>query len=149
MNTAHQFAPYTLEKRDKSVALFDANCPAFFAPNEREGYLTFLDTARGGYRVCLIEDEVVGAFGVFDDLSTGAVHLNWIMIDPAFQGSGIGRAIMEEARRCARASGHSVVRIAASHLSAPFFARFGARQVSYTAHGWGPDMHRVDMEWPL
>ena len=38
------------------------------------------------------------------------------------------------------------VSIAASHKSAPFFARFGARIVETTPDGWGPGMHRVDME---
>jgi hypothetical protein len=31
----------------------------------------------------------------------------------------------------------------------PFFSRFGARPVTHTPDGFGPEMHRVDMEWPL
>jgi hypothetical protein len=38
------------------------------------------------------------------------------------------------------------IRIAASHRSAPFFARFGAETVRETPDGWGPGMHRIDME---
>jgi hypothetical protein len=39
--------------------------------------------------------------------------------------------------------------IAASHLSAPFFTRFGAKEVRCTKDGWGAGMHRVDMLLPL
>ena len=56
---------------------------------------------------------------------------------------------MTEARRLAKAAGKQVIDIAASHLSAPFFARFGANEVSFTREGWGPAMHRVDMELAL
>ncbi len=45
-----------------------------------------------------------------------------------------------------RTKGAAVLHMAASHRSAPFFARFGARETATTPHGWGPDMHRVDME---
>jgi hypothetical protein len=46
----------------------------------------------------------------------------------------------------ARTSGMRVLRIAASHKSAPFFAGFGAEAVAETPDGWGPGMHRIDME---
>ena len=36
--------------------------------------------------------------------------------------------------------------IAASHLSAPFFTKFGASTLSETPNGWGQGMHKVDME---
>jgi hypothetical protein len=35
--------------------------------------------------------------------------------------------------------------IAASHKSAPFFAKFGAQELTTIVNGWGPAMHRVDM----
>jgi hypothetical protein len=38
------------------------------------------------------------------------------------------------------------VRISASQVSAPFFARCGARELSRVRDGWGPGMHRVEME---
>jgi hypothetical protein len=48
-----------------------------------------------------------------------------------------------------RASGSRIVRISASHKSAPFFERFGAEPTSVTEDGWGPGMHRVQMELQL
>jgi len=75
--------------------------------------------------------------------------MNWIMIDPARHGRGIGSAVMAEILARAHQLGCAAIDIAASQLSAPFFARFGANEVRRTSNGWGPGMHRVDMLLPL
>ena len=129
----------------RALEIFEANCPEFFAPDERAEYLEFLTTRPAGYQVATVAGRVVGAFGLIG-ADPGRRRLNWILIDPASQGSGIGSAIMERVVATARAAGVRLVEIAASHRSDPFFARFGARLVTVTPDGWGPGMHRHDME---
>jgi GNAT superfamily N-acetyltransferase len=126
--------------------LFDQNCPEFFAPNERGDYEAFLDGSPDGYRVGQIDDRVIAAFGLMPAASAGRCRLSWIMVAKDAQGSGVGRMIMADVLHLARAAHAHTVDIAASHRSAPFFLRFGARELSRTADGWGPGMHRVDME---
>ena len=87
-----------------------------------------------------LTNEVVGAFGMHD---AEGYCLRWILIDPAAQGRGVGSAMMT---RVLEIGDGRAISIAASHKSAPFFARFGARVVEETPDGWGPGMHRVDME---
>ena len=140
----HSFRPFDPGDRAACLALFDANCPAYFAPNERADYIEFLDRAPAGYEVCELDGSAVAAFGLIR--SDGAVRLNWIMLAPASQGRGIGSAIMQRVVAAARSSGESVIHIAASQKSAPFFARFGAAPVTRTPDGWGPGMDRIDME---
>ncbi len=62
---------------------------------------------------------------------------------------GIGSVIMSRVSTLVRASGVSLVTIATSHKSALFFAKCGAVEINFTDNGWGPGMHRVDMELPL
>jgi len=135
------------EKADQAacLAIFDANCPEFFAPNERDDYLLFLDANTPGYKVCTSDQEVKGAYGIYP-LGEGAICLNWILLDPRAQGLGIGSAIMAEVMKAAQSAGVASIQIAASHKSAAFFSRFGAVEIKTTEHGWGKDMHRVDME---
>jgi GNAT superfamily N-acetyltransferase len=109
-------------------------------------YEDFLATVPKSYELCLIDDEVAGAFGLIGT-DTARRRLNWIMLDPRNQGLGVGRAIMNYVAALAVADGIPVVDIAASQMSAPFFARFGAVTVNVTDNGWGPGMNRVDMEW--
>lgn len=146
MNSAVQFLPYDDTHFDACMGLFDANCPAFFAPNEKADYQVFLKRVAGKYRVVILGGNVVGAFGVLDEAISGRCRLNWIVVDASNHGSGVGRSIMAETVAAARQMRAEVVEIAASDKSAPFFAKFGARELNYIAHGWGLDMHRIDME---
>ena len=68
---------------------------------------------------------------------------------PKSKGRGVGVKMMNYARETAFKNGSSAIDIAASHLSASFFTKFGAEELKITQNGWGPDMHRVDMEIKL
>ncbi len=143
--TCVDFRDYRDADRAACLALFDANCPAFFAPNERDDYEHWLsDASERGYQLACMDEVVVGAFGLRADTSAAAA-LNWIMISPDHQGRGIGGAMMARVIDEARAARIGTVHIAASQHSAPFFARFGAREIRQTPDGWGLGMHRVDM----
>ena len=139
-----RFRAWRHSDRDACLSIFDANCPEFFAHNERSEYANFLDAAPSGYEVCIAAGRVVGAFGLIDN-ADDVRNLNWIMIDPESQGLGIGSAIMERVVSLASASRSSSIHIAASHKSAAFFERFGAVATGRTRDGWGPGMDRVDM----
>jgi GNAT superfamily N-acetyltransferase len=139
------FRPYSSDDRGTCLDLFDSNCPDFFAPNERVEYAHFLDTDPKGYELCLLNGQVGGAFGLCGD-GGARRRLNWIMLNPRFQGLGAGRAIMARVAAQAMSAGIEVIDIAASHVSAPFFAKAGAVAKREIPNGWGPGMHRVDME---
>jgi len=145
MATNITFRLYALADLESCLGLFDANCPEFFAPNERDHYADFLQASPDGYELCVVNDRVVGAFGLIGG-DTRRRSLNWIMLDPQSQGLGVGSAIMDRVAKLGTAAGLELVNIAASHKSAPFFARFGAVTATMTQDGWGPGMHRVDME---
>jgi GNAT superfamily N-acetyltransferase len=138
------FRPYAASDAAACLGLFDANCPRFFAPGERADYADYLARARD-YRVGEVDGAVRAAFGIAPGRA-GRIHLNWILVDPDAQGAGLGRAMMAATLEAARMAGASTIDIAASQHSAPFFARFGARALARTENGWGPGMHRVEME---
>ena len=142
------FRPYRVTDLDTCLQLFDRNCPLAFAPNERAEYQQFLnEKAQGNYELCLNQETVVGAFGLLRLASEQqAAAIRWIMLDPQAQGLGLGTKIMEHIVTEAILQNIQRIHIAASHISRPFFARFGAQVVRETKDGWGPDMHRIDME---
>jgi N-acetylglutamate synthase-like GNAT family acetyltransferase len=138
------FRPYDTSDRSACLEIFDANCPDFFAPNERQDYNRFLENVPDDYVVCEGDGMVMGAFGLLAH-SANSKTLSWILLDPQTQGMGVGSKIMERVIQLGQASETKTVRIAASHKSAPFFARFGATTLSTTKEGWGPGMDRIDM----
>lgn len=127
------------------LAIFDANCPEYFAPNERADYARFLADLPEGYEVCEVAGSVVAAFGLLAAEGASS-RLVWIMIDPRAQGHGLGRAIMQRIMAMPAATAAGCIDIAASQMSEPFFARFGAVATERTEDGWGPGMDRVDMQ---
>ena len=87
---------------------------------------------------------MAGAYGL-ERQPSGALALRWILLPPSMQGLGIGSRIMARVLDTLRTSRAPQLHIAASHKSAPFFARFGAQEVATVVNGFGPAMHRVDM----
>ena len=142
------FRPYASADRSVCLGLFDANCPEYFAPNKHDDYTEFLDANPFGYELCLTEDKVAGAFGLSEH-GLQQKSLNWILLNPRSQGLGIGSVIMSRISAVALDSGASLINIAASHKSSPFFANFGAIEIAHINNGWGSGMHRVDMELRL
>ena len=139
-----RFRPYTDADFQACTGVFDTNCPEFFAPNERQEYERFLEGSPKGYEVCEVNGRVLGAFGLLG-MGKERRRLNWILVDPGVQGIGVGSKIMERVILKGRTSGVSVVEIAASQKSAPFFAKYGATRTSTTKDGFGPGMDRVEM----
>jgi GNAT superfamily N-acetyltransferase len=142
------FRAFEVDDTLACMALFDANCPGSFAPNERDAYQAFLASLSGGtddYEVCLEGQALVGAFGLTHRDVSHSTSLRWIVIAPGAQGRGLGRELMARALAGARRRGSTQLQIAASQVSAPFFSRFGAVETLTTPDGWGPGMHRVDM----
>ncbi|HKB58202.1 MAG TPA: GNAT family N-acetyltransferase [Lacunisphaera sp.] len=146
MPSAPIFRPYQPADLAACLALFDGNCPEFFAPNERADYVEFLAPVPAGYEVCLLGKKIVGAFGVLREAH--GLSLRWIHVSPDAQGRGLGRTIMARVVAAVRAHGGEPLHIAASQKSAPFFSKFGAKEVRRTPDGWGPGMHRVDLLLP-
>lgn len=138
------FRAYRDTDRQICLTIFAANCPEFFAPNEREDYEEFLAEVPADYEVCEADGRVVGAYGLLAD-GADDKQLNWILLDPQMQGVGIGKKIMERVIHQGRESKARQVNIAASQKSAPFFARFGAASIATIIEGWGPGLDRVDM----
>ncbi len=146
-DTTPAFRPYTEKDADACLAIFDANCPDYFAPNERADFAAFLASHPVGYELCLVNGTPVGAYGLSVQSRVGT--LNWILIAPSAHGAGVGSAIMRRVLKRGEAHDLSCVKIAASHKSRGFFSKFGAQTLTALEDGWGPGMHRVDMEIPM
>lgn len=140
--------PYLVSDSARMLAIFDANTPAFFAVNERGDFIRYLSENADRYAIVERSGTIVAGFAVAPG-AAGRAHLNWILVDPALQGGGIGGVMMTAATTRALELGAATLEIAASQHSAPFFGRFGAQELGQTKDGWGPGMHRIDMELSL
>lgn len=138
--------PYKPSDRAALLAVFDANTPKFFAPQERHSFEEFLDHPTGEFRVLRNEDgEVIGCGGILLD-EHGEAGLNWGMIAPPHQGTGYGWwmalerlswiAALPEAKR---------VVFDTSQETAGFYTKLGFTVVSVQENYYGPGLHRHDL----
>lgn len=148
MTTNISFRFYTAQDREACLTIFDENCPEFFALNERVDYAAFLDSNPLEYEVCIVDGAIVGAYGLLGKESEWR-DLNWILISSKVQGVGIGSEFINRVVSMGKTAKLTGIKIAASHLSAPFFAKHGALPIREIENGWGIDMHRIDMELKL
>src|SRR4051812_37894637 len=88
---------YAETDRDRMLAIFDANTPVFFAVNERADFMRYLDENAGLYMVVERGADLAAGFAAAPG-AAGRAHLNWILVDPAMQGGGIGAAMMAAAK---------------------------------------------------
>ncbi len=138
------FKRYRRSNYDACMVLFDANCPRYFAANERDEYAGFLAGCPSGYEICEWNSKLCGAFGLTQG-GTQEARLNWILLDPDAQGMGIGSTIMRRILDASRASGATTLGIATSQHVAAFFEKFGAAVTATAPEGFGPGLDRVDM----
>ena len=140
------FRPFLLSDREACLAVFDTNCPEFFAPNERRDYERFLAGNPSTYVVCIRNHKIVGAYGFKISSESRRGCISWIMVDASARGNGLGTRMICRVLEAVSSGNTTVIDIAASQKSAPFFARFGAVEINRTLEGWGPGLDRVDMK---
>ena len=142
------FRLYDPSQIEICLNLFDSNCPAFFAMEERRDYLDFLSARPLNYFLGLDGDKVVCAFG-YSATSDEYPSLNWIMVAPAYQKSGAGNAMMGLYIDYLVANQKQFGSISTSQHAEHYFQRYGAVRIGYKEHGWGEGMHRVEMLLPV
>ena len=148
------FKPYSQGNMAACLELFDLNCPRFFAREERSDYSYFLQQlpdSRSTHNVYLLgwrEQRLIACFGVAR-VSSETCALTWIMVHPEYQRQRCGEEMMAQLFTLAAAACYRKVAVSTSQHADQFFARFGAVTLRSQNDGWGPGMHRVDMEISL
>lgn len=139
------FRPYISSGYTDCLALFELNCPEFFAEEEREDYKNFLKSNSSQYFQGFIKSNFVCCFGITDH-ADDACSISWIIVHPSYQKHGCGTAMMSYFLQAAAAMGKRKTLIATSQHAGRFFEKFGAVAKQTIEDGWGKEMHRVDME---
>lgn len=77
-----KFEDYHKERFEDCLNLFDKNCPAFFAENEREDYSNYLLNLTDTYKVLISKEKVVAVFGISQVKNSNRSRVTWIMVCP-------------------------------------------------------------------
>lgn len=141
-----KFQNYNGGHFSECLKLFDENCPEYFAENEKADYIAYLERGPMDYKVGFEGSHLVSAFGLTQGSDNSRARVSWILVSVNSKGKGIGAQMMAAVKNSALEKKCVAIDIAASHLSAPFFKKYGAIVLNEIPNGWGKDMHRIDME---
>ena len=142
-----ELRPYRSDDAAACLALFDTNVPAYFASEERPGYAEFLAAMPVPYLVLLEDDRIVGCGGV--GLRDGEARMCWGIVDGARHRAGLGTRLLLERLVAGAELGATRAGLDTIPRTVPFFARFGFVVVREVEDGYGPGLHRRDMQLVL
>lgn len=77
------------------MALLRKNTPEYFHPEEEIELLSYLEKEVEDYYVFECNAEIVGAGGINYFPEENLARISWDMIDPEWQGKGIGRKLTQ------------------------------------------------------
>ncbi len=138
------FRLYQINDQAACLEIFDSNCPKFFAPNERQAFITDLSEFLN-YFVLEKENQIV-ACGGLEQIRTGIWVLCWGMVQQDLHHQGFGKALLEY--RLAWLKTQPIVHelhLDTTPLSSGFFAKYGFEIVQVTPNGYAIGLDRVDM----
>ena len=137
------FSDYHPSDRPTCSALFEHNCPAYFAIEERSAYQAFLKAEPKQYWLAWADNVAIACYGV--TLQGDVAGIDWIMVDPSHQSKGVGDAMVKRAFYLFKKHNVKELKVATSQHANRFFERYGLIETSRTLHGWGKGMHKIDM----
>ena len=108
--------------------------PGFIEACRRELSYTPSAIAQGGFVVAERDKTPIG-FYALEGANAGTVELEALFVEPEWIGRGVGRALLDEAKRQARARGARRLIIQGDPHAARFYAAAGAAQIGTRPSG--------------
>lgn len=95
MNNGVNIREYKTEDKDELISLLRLNTPQFFAAEEEEDFVNYLESERELYYVLCIDDKIVGCGGINFDNEKSIGKISWDIIHPNYQGKSLGSQLLK------------------------------------------------------
>ncbi len=129
---------------DPCLAIFDSNCPQFFAADEREKFVHYLIHECLPYYVVIDGISRMVACGGFL-VENKVAELTWGMADRSFHGRGIGLLLFKFRLEQIRKARAIALKMDTSQHSLGFYLKLGFQIENKAADGYEPGLDRYDL----
>lgn len=140
---------YLPSDKENVMAVFDSNCPAYFAPEERVLLENYLDHELEIYAVIESDDRIIGNGGVNTEITEEGRNgiISWGMIHPDFHGMKIGSKLLEwRIEQLKQLPDLQKIIVRTSQLVAPFYAKHGFELKLQKKDFWAKGFDLYQME---
>ncbi|GAB2539011.1 GNAT family N-acetyltransferase [Rufibacter soli] len=134
---------------DKSsvIALLKLNTPDFFDPSEQKDLEEYLENKIEDYFVVEENSEIIGAGGINYFPNEKIARISWDVINPSFQGKGIGRRLIEHRiNHLKRNKDVELIVVRTSQLVYKFYEKMGFKLIKVEKNFWAKNFDLYQME---
>lgn len=138
---------YTPAFREQCIAIFESNLPKYFAPEEKQLFIDWLDNGTAvGYYVVEINEQIIACGGIYLDQPNNEGGLSWGMVHAAWHKQGIGKQFAQHRIELLKATYPArVYRIETSQHTAPFYEKLGFKTAEIIKNGFGEGLDKYNM----
>lgn len=128
--------------------LLKLNTPAYFAPEEKEGLIYYLDHEIEQYFVVEINKEVVGCGGINFANNRTVGKISWDMMHPDYHGKGLGSMLLDHRIDILkRTIGIEKITVRTSQLVYRFYEKSGFVLIEKVKDYWAEGFDLYSMEY--
>ncbi|MBB1149490.1 GNAT family N-acetyltransferase [Myroides sp. NP-2] len=140
--------PYIESDKNALLQLIEWNVPLYFAAEEVAEYKRYLEEELDQYFVVEDEGQLVGAGGINVLVKEKEGRISWDMVAPAFQGKGIGRALLlYRLGILQKIPAIDRIRVRTSQVVYPFYEKYGFVTKQIQKDFWAVGLDLYDMEF--
>jgi predicted GNAT family N-acyltransferase len=146
MPTIRAYQPSDYEQ---VVALFDSNCPPYFAPEEKELFTNFLKINEQPYFVIVENEQLLAAGGYAYEHRAGrdVAVFTWGMVSQSAHKQGLGKLLTQHRLACIEKDARGLPAIlGTSQYTAAFYQKMGFTTYNIVPYGLSKGLDLVEME---
>ena len=137
---------YDPKYKQQCIGIFESNIPKFFLPKELPACKEyFASIIASNYWVLEHQNEIIASGGIGIDGHAGRMHYGMVRND--WHKKGIGTRLFEfRLGKLIENPNIATIGLDTCQHNPNFFRRFGFVETSVKENGYGPGLHRIDME---
>lgn len=139
--------PYCVDDRERLLEILRENIPQYFAVNEEQDFIDYLNHHLEQYYVLEVEETILACGGINLGKDGITAVISWDVVARQSQGKGYGRALtVFRIEKMKEMEGISRVSVRTSQLVYQFYEKFGLQLREVVKDYWseGFDLYRLD-----
>ncbi len=140
---------YATDDKATVIGLLQLNIPQYFAPEEEQDFIEYLEKYREDYFVVEVDGLIIGAGGINYVDEGKTARISWDVFHPKAQGKGWGTKLTQH--RIDRIKTNpvvSVICVRTSQMAYKFYAKCGFELKEVVPNYWakGFDLYRMEIK---
>lgn len=139
---------YHVTDKENVVVLLDLNTPQYFAAEEKQDFISYLENEIEYYYVAELDNAIIacGGFNFAKDDTNGFIA--WDIVHPNFQGKGIGKSLLNfRIEKLQSFDSIQKITVRTSQHVFAFYEKAGFKLVDIKKNYWaeGFDLYHMEM----